>query len=159
MVSKVVGYVFIVVFIWFCIRYIERKSIFYPTRQIEFTPKEVGLVYEDVSFKASDDVALHGWFVPAEGSNKTVLFCHGNAGNISHRIDMAKLFNDADINILNIDVSEIDLNKKHDDIKKSLTHIGVVIKAGEIIKKNDLINLKPQGKIFYSHGQGKKGDA
>ena len=35
-----------------------------PGRELEMTPADVGMEYEDVSFEASDGVALHGWFVP-----------------------------------------------------------------------------------------------
>jgi fermentation-respiration switch protein FrsA (DUF1100 family) len=45
------------------------------------------LPLEDVWFRASDGVKLHGWFVPAEGSATTMLWCHGNAGNIIHRLE------------------------------------------------------------------------
>jgi len=37
---------------------------------------------------------LHGWFFPLPGKEPTILFCHGNAGNISHRIENVKLLLD-----------------------------------------------------------------
>lgn len=73
--------------------YIERKVLFYPMRQIEMAPKDVGLQYEDVYFKADDGAKLNGWLIKKEGANAVVLFCHGNAGNISHRIEKIGIFN------------------------------------------------------------------
>ncbi|MFL6654621.1 MAG: alpha/beta hydrolase [Sulfurifustis sp.] len=51
------------------------------------TPDDIGLAYEDVRFSTADNVALHGWFLPAAGpACATVLFLHGNAENISTHI-------------------------------------------------------------------------
>jgi fermentation-respiration switch protein FrsA (DUF1100 family) len=57
------------------------------------SPAAVGLAHEPVQFEAADGVALDGWFIPAEPSRGVVLFCHGNAGNMSHRLDSIRLFN------------------------------------------------------------------
>ena len=59
-----------------------------PGRALDATPADIGLPYEDVSIETEDGVRLHGWFVPAPAeAAKVVLFFHGNAGNISHRLD------------------------------------------------------------------------
>ncbi len=70
----------------------QSRFIYYPTRQIVDTPRDILLDYEDVAFTASDGVKLHGWFVPATDQRGVVLFCHGNAGNISHRLQSIQLF-------------------------------------------------------------------
>ena len=70
---------------------LEKRLIYFPFRTLEVTPEELGLRFEDVNLVAEDGVAIHGWFLPVEGSRFTVLVCHGNAGNISHRLDRALL--------------------------------------------------------------------
>ena len=65
---------------------LDRHLIFFPERKLISTPADVGLEYEDVFFTAGDGVKLHGWFVSGE-SETTLLWFHGNAGNISHRVD------------------------------------------------------------------------
>ena len=70
---------------------LEKRLIYFPFRTLEVTPTELGLRSEDVNLVAEDGVAIHGWFLPVEGSRFTVLVCHGNAGNISHRLDRALL--------------------------------------------------------------------
>jgi uncharacterized protein len=65
-----------------------------PGRTLTATPEQIGLAYEDVRFAAEDGVALHGWFVPAPDARATLLFFHGNAGNISHRLDSLRIFHD-----------------------------------------------------------------
>lgn len=98
--------IFAVVFIIFFIvylRYAERRATFFPFPAIEATPREIGLSYEDVSFETTDGQSLNGWFISAKGAYFTVLFTHGNGGNISHRLDKIKFFNDAGCNIFIID--------------------------------------------------------
>ena len=45
-----------------------------------------GLPLEDVSFQAADGVRLFGWYVETRADRPVMLWCHGNAGNISHRL-------------------------------------------------------------------------
>ena len=57
----------------------------------EWTPEPVGFALEDVFFEASDGVKLHGWYAVKERADEdsasfaTILWCHGNAGNITYR--------------------------------------------------------------------------
>jgi fermentation-respiration switch protein FrsA (DUF1100 family) len=69
---------------------LERYFIYIPERRLDVTPQSEGLAYEDIRFAASDGTMLHGWLIPAPGAKVTLLWCHGNAGNISHRVDNAK---------------------------------------------------------------------
>ena len=68
--------------------------VYYPEigRGITGTPGESGLAYESVELETADGESLHGWFVPASHAKATVLFFHGNAGNISQRIDYLSMF-------------------------------------------------------------------
>lgn len=66
---------------------LDKHFIFFPDPHLVATPEAVGLQYEDVYFTTEDGIRLHGWFVPAPGAKWTLLWMHGNAGNISHRLD------------------------------------------------------------------------
>ena len=68
-----------------CSHVVDRSFIYFPSREIEATPGDVGLEFDDVRFQASDGVALHGWFV-AGGGDATLVWFHGNGGNIGHRV-------------------------------------------------------------------------
>ena len=70
----------------------QNRFIYFPDTDVSATPAAVGLSFEPVAFAADDGVALTGWFVPAEDTRATVLFCHGNAGNISHRLNTLTAF-------------------------------------------------------------------
>lgn len=64
----------------------ENSLIFHPTAELIATPEDAGLPYEDVTLTTKDGVRIHGWFIPATGAKSTILWLHGNAGNISHRV-------------------------------------------------------------------------
>jgi fermentation-respiration switch protein FrsA (DUF1100 family) len=64
-----------------------------PSRRVDATPHQVGLSFESVELMTEDRVKLHGWFIPHEIPRATLLFFHGNAGNISHRLESLALFN------------------------------------------------------------------
>lgn len=72
----------------------QNRLVYYPEngREITVTPRQAGLPYEDIQISTSDGVNLHGWHVIAPHSRGTVLFFHGNAGNISHRIGYLQMF-------------------------------------------------------------------
>jgi len=72
----------------------EERLIYFPSREIEATPEVLGLDFQEVFLVTSDGTRIHGWFLPAFPSRRppyTVLFCHGNAGNISGRLDRSLL--------------------------------------------------------------------
>jgi uncharacterized protein len=92
------------------VRLNERRFIYYPSRDLGETPARRGWVYEEVALTAEDGVALHGWFIPAaaparadDGGPATLLVLHGNAGNISHRLDKLGILRDLGWDVLAID--------------------------------------------------------
>lgn len=78
--------------------YMQPSFLYRPVREVPYTPDELELVFEEVSFKSSDGVKLHGWYIPATNAELTILFCHGNGGNIMHRLDSINLFYDLGVN-------------------------------------------------------------
>ncbi len=82
---------------------LQPGMVFYPTRPLDATPADWGLPFEDLSLTSADGEALHGWFVPSPGAAKTLLFLHGNAGNVSHRGASVEIFHRLGLNVLIID--------------------------------------------------------
>lgn len=74
-----------------------------PTRQLGQTPAALGLSYEDVTLHTPDAQRLHAWYIPHANSRHVVLFLHGNAGNISHRLDTISRLRELGVNILLFD--------------------------------------------------------
>lgn len=73
-----------------------------PGRALTASPADAGMEYEDVFIETADAVTLHGWFIPGRTSS-VVLFFHGNAGNISHRLESIRQFHDLGLSVLIID--------------------------------------------------------
>ena len=86
-----------------CWSWFVEKQVFFPDTTIEQTPADFDLPFEDIWFTSSDSVRLHGWLIPASPSNHILLFCHGNAGNISHRLDNIRLLHQRGISVFIFD--------------------------------------------------------
>ena len=65
----------------------EKSLIYHPSREHDATARDLGLAHESVALVAEDGVRLDALFLPAKGARFTVLLAHGNAGNLSHRLD------------------------------------------------------------------------
>jgi len=74
--------------------FLERAMIFFPSSYPEGDWNPAGLVFEDAWFEAPDGTRLHGWYVPCEHPRAAVLYCHGNAGNITHRAGILSRLHD-----------------------------------------------------------------
>jgi len=88
------------------IYFMQTGLIFYPNmpgRKLVATPENIGLSYQNVELVTVDGIKLHGWFIPHTKAKGTVLFFHGNAGNISHRLDSIKIFHRLELNVFIID--------------------------------------------------------
>jgi len=70
----------------------QSHLVYFPVRAVAETPASRGLPFEEAQLTASDGTRLAAWFIPAPNPTGVVLFCHGNAGNISHRLDVAAFF-------------------------------------------------------------------
>jgi fermentation-respiration switch protein FrsA (DUF1100 family) len=98
----VISYVLVLLLIYF----FQSRLVFMPYRKLEGTPAQAGILHEEVSLTAADGVRLHAWFAPAPGPLEprgTVLFCHGNAGNISHRIENLRKMRSLGLSVLLFD--------------------------------------------------------
>jgi hypothetical protein len=118
--------VFALLFVGFLVRTFENRLIFYPFRYPagDWRPEDSGLIVEDCRFAAEDGVDLHGWFAESLGwsgsrtaggplsaaesgamrtAPLTLLWFHGNAGNITHRTENMMLLTDRGINVFIFD--------------------------------------------------------
>jgi fermentation-respiration switch protein FrsA (DUF1100 family) len=83
---------------------IENRLIFHPNTSLERNPREVGLEFEDLYFTARDGVRLNGWFIPFRAATSTLVWFHGNAGNMGDRVENIKLLHDhVNVNIFIFD--------------------------------------------------------
>ena len=88
---------------------LHRQLVFFPDRVVTRTPADLGLDFAEVYFSTADGVRLHGWFIPGPAAahsahpepaahsarpelvagqpNLTILWFHGNAGNLGYQVD------------------------------------------------------------------------
>ncbi len=83
----------------------QARLVYYPQigRDIVATPASIGLPYEEIVIPAADGKFLHAWYIPADDARGVILFAHGNAGNISHRLDAFQIFHEAGLDTLIFD--------------------------------------------------------
>jgi fermentation-respiration switch protein FrsA (DUF1100 family) len=79
------------------------RFIFFPSRANEEWDRHRRMTgAEEVTFPAADGAQLVSWYLRATSARATVLFFHGNAGNLSHRTDILQTLAglDADVFIV-----------------------------------------------------------
>lgn len=91
LISVVLAYAAVVALVFV----FQTRLVYYPGigRDVAVTPQVYGLAFEPAEIRTADGETLHGWWVPADHARGTVLLLHGNAGNISHRLDYLLMFN------------------------------------------------------------------
>lgn len=83
--------------------FFQNRLLFYPTHDIAVTPDQAGMAYEDQFFELTNDDKMHGWFIPGDSDKPTVLFLHGNGGNVGHRIEHLQFLHSLGVSTLIID--------------------------------------------------------
>lgn len=103
MVMKFIPYLVAAVALYGVVRWFEWSQIFHPLKKMEGDPGMVGLDYDEVVFNAEDGCRLFGWWIPNEEAVGSVVYCHGNAGNISTRLDVYRGLHDLGLNVFVFD--------------------------------------------------------
>lgn len=75
---------------------LQARLVYFPAKgAYGMTPQSMGLPFEALKLRTEDGEQIAAWWIPAPSSapaRGAVLLLHGNAGNIAHRIDYAKMF-------------------------------------------------------------------
>lgn len=79
--------------------------LYYPVKKINDTPASINLKFKEYIFSSSSGNRIHSWWVPSGSPRYTVLFFHGNGGNISHRLMTLKILNEMNLNVFIFDYS------------------------------------------------------
>ncbi len=109
--KAVIAIVALLVLFFFFIRFIERKSLYFPMREIAMTPEDLGLAYDEIFITTKDGVQISGWYIPSDKSRATLLISHGNGGNISHRLEKIRMLHALNVNILIFDYRGYGMSK------------------------------------------------
>ncbi|MFC2009805.1 alpha/beta hydrolase [Chloroflexota bacterium] len=81
----------------------QSHYVYYPEPILPADPNHIGLPFETILFDTRDGLRLSGWFIPKEDSRGILLFCHGNAGNMGHRLESIQLFSQLGLEVFIFD--------------------------------------------------------
>lgn len=83
----------------------QARHVYVPDRSVDATPEDIGLPFETLALETRDGETLSAWYIPAAaGANGlTVLFCHGNGGDIGDRLDSVLNYHRMGFNMLLFD--------------------------------------------------------
>lgn len=102
-VHPVVKLAIALLLLWLGLRWFERINLYIPSKTLFAHPGTYGWRYDDLRLPAADGPILHGWFIERDPKDPVILVCHGNAGNVSHRLEKAKKFREAGASVLLFD--------------------------------------------------------
>ena len=97
--ALLLGYAMLVAFVYLR----QAKMLYFPSTQIESTPASIGLSFDEITLRTADGLNISAWYIPAQQPKGFLIFCHGNAGNISHRLDSIRIFHDLNLSVLIFD--------------------------------------------------------
>lgn len=81
----------------------QESRIYLPRRELVATPQDLGLSFAVRRFPAADGVQLYAWWLPGKPDRSTVLYLHGNGGNLSYHLEHIALFARAGYGVLAAD--------------------------------------------------------
>ncbi len=81
----------------------QSKLVYFPSKTLVCTPADLRLEFEDLMISTPDGIRINAWFVPAKESSRTVIFCHGNGGNMCYSLDVVENFHKMNCNVLLFD--------------------------------------------------------
>jgi len=146
-------------------KYLEKTHIFFPDKNLDNIDK-LPFFYQDIYIKTADNLLVNCWFIPSENSNYTILFAHGNAGNISNRIELINFLKNLGLSVMIFDYRGYGLSQGKPDengiyqdtlavyeylIKEKNISYDRIIGYGESLGSAAIINLaltKPMAAII-----------
>lgn len=137
-------------------KFIEKKLIFHPDRSNDSaTPDDYDIEYDDITFRTKDGLNLNGWYVPGKKSSPdtelhTLLWFHGNSGNINRRLDNIKMLHDrVPVNVFIFDYRQY--GKSEGKISENGTYIDARAALAYLRSRRDVNNEKI---IFFGRSLG-----
>ncbi|MBT3879593.1 MAG: alpha/beta hydrolase [Candidatus Scalindua sp.] len=137
-------------------KFIEKKLIFHPDKSNDHTtPDAYGIEYDDVTFRTEDGLELHGWFIPGKKSSTdadlhTLLWFHGNSGNVNRRLDNIKMLHDrVPVNVFIFDYRQY--GRSEGKITEQGTYMDARAALAYLHSRNDINSEKI---IFFGRSLG-----
>ncbi len=100
-IGRIIGLSFLGIFAFTA--YFQSHYIYMPKRELDGSPSDINLDFETIQLNSDGGANISGWYIPGNPGRGAVLFCHGNAGNISHRLGSIQVFNQMGLDVLIFD--------------------------------------------------------
>jgi uncharacterized protein len=81
----------------------QGRILYSGDRVVRITLDRIAVPYEDLTLQPDDGVHLAAWYVPARESRGTVIFCHGNGGNMGNYLNTVLVHHSLGLNVLIFD--------------------------------------------------------
>lgn len=129
----------------------EDQMIYFPAKYPEgnWQPEASGVIVEDCYFMTEDGLRLHGWFCPDSAAKLTLLWFHGNAGNITHRLENLRLLHELGINVFIFDYRGY--GKSEGDPSEEGIYRDAVAAYDYLISRGD---VSPDSLVFFGRSLG-----
>ena len=49
--------------------FMQSTFLYRPLREVDYTPEDIGIEFENVTLKTTDGVKLSAWYIPAKDAN------------------------------------------------------------------------------------------
>lgn len=140
---SIVAYLSILAFMFF----FQRTFMYHPSAK-NYSPEKITFQYEEVFIPSSDNIGLKSWFSFDLPSKKTILFFHGNAGELDARIYKLNILKDLGLNFLIISYRGYSGNKGKPSEK------GFYEDAQSAVKWLENKGIKKENIILYGESIG-----
>lgn len=97
---SVIAVIFVILFLYLFLRWFERANVWMPRRELVTDPSQAGFQYEETFLQTPDHISIQCWYMPHPNARGSLLFCHGNGGNISHRMESIRQFHALAMNVM-----------------------------------------------------------
>ena len=79
--------------------FFQRSFMYHPSSK-NYIPEKITFNYEEIFIPVNSEISLKSWSTNIHQNQKTILFFHGNAGDLDARIYKLNVFDDLGINFL-----------------------------------------------------------
>ena len=94
--SIIIAYIFVIIFVYFY----QRNLLYHPSEN-NYQNDTIQFNHQEIFIKVNDEIKLKSWIINKDLKNfKTLVFFHGNAGDLSNRIYKLNELDKLNINIL-----------------------------------------------------------
>jgi len=100
-ITLIIFVFYLIIMIYFYLNQVN--LIYFPDKKISFYPDQINLNYKDIYMITKDNIKINSWYIPGEKDSNLVIFCHGNAGNISGRVETIRLIHELNLSLLIFD--------------------------------------------------------